>query len=128
MPPSNHHSGKSYRWRGNKKLISKLPASFVDSLEREGRRTASFKNEGTFKAGGRNNELTKIAGSLRYRGLGDTAIATALQAINSTECSPPLGADEVDRIAESVGKYDTGSDEAFGWLGDVEESEPQFLA
>ena len=55
-------------------------------------------------------------------------IATALQAINSAACSPPLVADEVDRIADSVCKYDTGSDEAFGWLGDVVESEPQFLA
>ena len=128
VPPSNHHSGKSYRWRGNRRPIAKLPSSFVGSLERKGRRTANFQNEGTFKAGGRNNELTKIAGSLRYRGLGDTAISTALQAVNSVACSPPLGADEVDRIADSVGKYDTGSDEAFGWLGDVVESEPQFLA
>jgi len=128
VPPSNHHSGKSYRWRGNRRPIAKLPSSFLGSLERKGRRTASFQNEGTFKAGGRNNELTKIAGSLRYRGLGNTAIATVLQAVNDVACTPPLGADEVDRISDSVSKYETGSDEAFGWLGDVEESEPQFLA
>lgn len=128
VPPSNHRSGKSYRWRRNGKNVTTLPTSFVRSLARNVKRTASFQSEGLFKAGGRNNELTKIAGSLRYRGFGETAIATVLQAVNSAACSPPLGADEVDRIADSVGKYDTGSDEAFGWLWDVEESEPQFLA
>lgn len=128
VPPSTHHSGKPYRWRRNIKTTARLPSSFVRSLERKSTRTARFDNEGTFKAGGRNNELTKIAGSLRFRGLGETAIAAALRAINCAACSPPLGAGEVDRIAESVGQYDAGHEEAFGWLGDVEESEPQFLA
>ncbi|MEP4989569.1 MAG: bifunctional DNA primase/polymerase [Paracoccaceae bacterium] len=127
-PPSNHHSGKSYRWRRSGTTVMTLPSSFTRAIQPKAKRTANFGNEGTFKAGGRNNELTKIAGSLRYRGLGDTAIATVLQAVNGAACSPPLGIDEVDRIADSVGRYDTGSDEAFGWLGDVEESEPQFLA
>ena len=127
-PPSRHHSGKSYRWRRSGTTVMTLPSSFTRAIQPKAKRTANFGNEGTFKAGGRNNELTKIAGSLRYRGLGDTAIATVLQAVNSAACNPPLGIDEVDRIADSVCRYDTGSDEAFGWLGDVEESEPQFLA
>src|SRR6056297_887300 len=55
-----------------------------------------------FKAGGRNSELTKIAGSLRFRGLAETAIAGALQAINVAACSPPLDDDEVERIAARV--------------------------
>lgn len=128
VPPSTHHSGKPYRWRGNRKTAARLPSSFVRSLERKTTRTARFDNEGTFKAGGRNNELTKIAGSLRFRGLGETAIAAALRAINGTACNPPLDGHEVNRIAESVSKYDASHEEAFGWLGDVEESEPQFLA
>lgn len=128
VPPSTHHSGKPYRWRRNRKTAARLPSSFVRSLERKTTRTARFDNEGTFKAGGRNNELTKIAGSLRFRGLGETAIAAALRAINGAACSPPLGSDEVDRIADSVSQYDAGHEEGFSWLGDVEESEPQFLA
>lgn len=81
-----------------------------------------------FKGGGRNNELTKIAGSLRFRGLTETAIEGALQAINVAACSPPLDDDEVERIAASVSEYEAGHEAAFGWLGDVEEGDPQFLA
>ncbi len=81
-----------------------------------------------FRGGGRNNELTKIAGSLRFRGLTETAIAGALQAINVASCSPPLDADEVETIAASVAEYDAGHEGAFGWLEDVEEEEPKFLA
>lgn len=128
VPPSTHHSGQPYRWRRNRKMAARLPASFVRSLERKATRTACFENEAAFKAGGRNNELTKIAGSLRFRGLGETAIAAALRAINGAACSPPLDGDEVDRIAGSVSKYEANHEEAFGWLDDVEESEPQFLA
>lgn len=81
-----------------------------------------------FTGGGRNNELTKIAGSLRFRGLTETAIAGALQAINEAACSPPLDTDEVATIASSVARYDAGHEGAFGWLEDVEEEEPKFLA
>ena len=83
---------------------------------------------GVFKDGGRNSELTKIAGSLRFRGLTETAIADALQAINVAACSPPLNADEVERIAASVSACEAGHEAAFGWLGDVDEDDPQFLA
>ena len=91
-------------------------------------RTARFDSVAAFKAGGRNNELTKIAGSLRFRGLNETAIAGALHAINVAACSPPLDIDEVESIASSVAKYDAGHEGAFGWLEDVEEEEPKFLA
>lgn len=85
----------------------------------------SVQNEGTYTAGRRNNKITKIAGSLKYWGLGDRAFATVLQSIISAACSRPLGIDEGDRIADSIGRYDTGSDEAFGWLGDVEDNRAQ---
>ena len=127
-PPSMHKCGRRYRVQRGKDRLAALPADFVRTLKHEKSRTANFDAVGAFKAGSRNNELTKIAGSLRFRGLAKTAIAGALQAINATACSPPLDADEVERIASSVGKYDAGHEEAFGWLGDVEESTPQFLA
>lgn len=83
---------------------------------------------GAFKCSGRNTELTKIAGSLRFCGLAETAIAGALQAINEAACSPPLDGDEVKRIVARVSRYEAGNETAFGWLEDVEEEEPEFLA
>ncbi|MDE9449915.1 bifunctional DNA primase/polymerase [Aliiroseovarius sp. Z3] len=126
--PSMHKCGRRYRVRRGKTPVATLPADFVQSLAVTGTRTARFDAGAAFKAGGRNNELTKIAGSLRFRGLTETAIAGALQAINAAACSPPLDVDEVEGIASSVARYDAGHENAFGWLGEVEESEPQFLA
>jgi len=124
--PSMHKCGRRYRVQRGKPQVATLPADFVRCLTRTETRTVRFDSVGAFRAGSRNNELTKIAGALRYRGLAEAPIAAALQAINATACRPPLGDDEVERIASSVGKYEAGYDEAFGWLGDVEESEPQF--
>jgi Bifunctional DNA primase/polymerase, N-terminal/Primase C terminal 1 (PriCT-1) len=102
VPPSRHHSGKQYRWQRNSVPVAALPTAFVEALARPARVTVHFGGEAAFKAGGRNSELTKIAGSLRFRGLSGSAIAGALQAINAAACAPPLDADEVDRIANSV--------------------------
>jgi RecA-family ATPase len=127
VPPSRHHSGKQYRWQKTSVPVATLPTAFVEAFPRPARVTVQFGGKAVFKAGGRNSELTKIAGSLRFRGLSGSAIAGALQAINAAACSPPLDADEIDRIASSVGKYEAGSEAAFGWMNDVVESEPQFL-
>ncbi len=128
VPPSNHHSGKQYSWLKTELDVATLPTSFINMLGRPEKATLQFGGEAAFKAGGRNTELTKIGGSLRFRGLSETAIACALQAINVVACVPPLDKGEVDGIASSIGRYETASESAFGWLNDVEESEPQFLA
>ena len=126
--PSIHECGRRYRVQRKVKRIATLPADFVSSLARTEKGTTKSNAVSVFKAGGRNNELTKIAGTLRFRGLAETAIAGALQAINANACRPPLDEGEVDRIAASVSRYEAGHEGAFGWLGDVEESTPQFLA
>jgi hypothetical protein len=127
VPPSTHHSGKRYRIRRGSTAIAQLPRPVIDALTPPTRVKVRFGESGHLKTGGRNTELTKIAGSLRFRGLPETAIAGALQAINDAACNPPLDADEVDRIASSVMRYEAGSEAAFGWMSDVVESEPQFL-
>jgi Bifunctional DNA primase/polymerase, N-terminal/AAA domain/Primase C terminal 1 (PriCT-1) len=128
VPPSTHHSGKRYRVRRAATAIAQLPQTVIDELALPARVKVDFGGNGHFKAGGRNVELTKIGGSLRFRGLSESAIGAALQAINTAACAPPLEAEEVDRIASSIGRYESASEAAFGWLDDVEESEPQFLA
>lgn len=63
------------------------------------------KVEGSIPAGERNNTLTSLAGTMRHRGFGETAILEALTAENSERCDPPLSDDEVARIAASVVRY-----------------------
>jgi hypothetical protein len=53
----------------------------------------------------RNIRLTSIAGKLRNAGLSATALELALLQVNADRCSPPLGEEEVMRIAASVARY-----------------------
>ncbi len=57
----------------------------------------------------RNNELTRIAGSMRRLGLGAEAIEATLMATNATHVSPPLLDIEVKQIAASIMSYAAGS-------------------
>jgi hypothetical protein len=71
-------------------------------------------NGASFEKGSRNENLTSIGGSLRRRGLSSDLIEDALAAINDGACRPPLDHREVHRIAASVGRYETPSEELFG--------------
>jgi hypothetical protein len=58
--------------------------------------------------GGRNHELTRIAGRLRARGCYDVDLFSSLSAVNDSQCVPPLPAPEVQKIARSVCRYPVG--------------------
>ena len=63
------------------------------------------KVEGSIPDGERNNTLTSFAGTMRRRGMSETAILDALRAENNERCNPPLPDEEVARIAASVMRY-----------------------
>jgi len=63
--------------------------------------------------GGRNSTLISLAGTMRYRGMGEAAIAAALLADNRERCEPPLDDDEVRKIARSVMRYPPANDNGF---------------
>ncbi len=58
----------------------------------------------------RNRTLASMAGTMRKRGMGETAIRAALLATNAEQCEPPLEEAEVRRIAASIGQYPPGED------------------
>jgi len=58
--------------------------------------------------GSRNSMLTSLAGTMRRRGMGETAIVAALLETNATTCEPSLKEDEVRGIAASVARYAPG--------------------
>jgi len=129
VPPSRHHSGKQYRSkRGSTPKIAVLPLGFINGLKPERSKTVSFDQSSMVSKGGRNNTLASYAGYFRYKGLSDTAIERVLGALNHSICRPPLDDDEVANIAQSIGNYDAGFQNAFGSLADVEEEDVQFLA
>ena len=64
--------------------------------------------DGKIHEGRRNAHLTSLAGSMRRRGMSQSAIEAALQKENQERCDPPLPEIEVRQIAQSVGKYQPG--------------------
>lgn len=60
--------------------------------------------------GQRNSYLTSLAGTMRRRGMGESAIYSALQAENKDRCKPPLSESEIWTIAQSVSRYEPAED------------------
>jgi len=85
----------------------KLPAPIKKAMENSSKpanTTATV--EGVIKREGeRNTYLASLAGSMRHRGMPQTAIEVALLDVNQRQCQPPLTEDEVRRIAKSVSRY-----------------------
>ena len=63
-------------------------------------------NDGSIPESGRNNALMSLAGTMRNKGMSESAINAALQAENIANCKPPLDQSEVDAIATSVMRYE----------------------
>ena len=108
-PRSQHASGGVYR--GAQALDEAVALEMLPSWLAHPTDNRSVRNgdpvpgDGlTFSDGERNVTLTKIAGSLRRRGLGNHVISGALHEINERACDLPLGSEEVTRIASSIAK------------------------
>jgi len=112
VAPSVHPSGNRYSWDGmdGADSLGRLsePPGWLLRLAREKRpQTGSTAAPGRkIGAGRRNVELTSIAGVLRGRGAGEAELREPLTRINEMLCEPPLRAEEVERIAQSVSRYE----------------------
>lgn len=113
LAPSNHLSGREYRWVGKdgpKALLH--PAAVSDWMlelfaERREQKKTAVKNEAgeKFRQGQRSDSLASLAGSMRRRGMGLASIEAALIEENQSRCEPPLSDKEVHQIAASISRY-----------------------
>lgn len=58
--------------------------------------------------GNRNDTLASLAGTMRWRGMGEAELFGALEVTNRLRCKPPLPEEEVRRICASVARYEPG--------------------
>lgn len=107
VPPSNHVKG-DYRWTISPEDMAPADAPdwWLRLLEASKARTDVPQDGERIFAGGRNESLTSLAGTMRRVGLGYQAILSALQAHNLAACDPPLDDAEVVQIARSVSQYE----------------------
>lgn len=110
-PGSDHVSGRCYEWEVSGHPDDRKPANAGPSLlnlaakGNGSERAPAGKVEDTIPDGKRNDTLTSLAGTMRRRGMNESAILAALQVTNETQCSPPLDHGEVEQIAKSVARY-----------------------
>lgn len=106
-PPSPHPSGQRYEWDTppDEDEAAPLPAWLREQLTAPATNGAGPVGA-EVPSGQRNATLASLAGSMRKRGMQADAIGAALKVENTKRCSPPLPAQEVERIAASVGRYE----------------------
>jgi hypothetical protein len=106
-PPSIHASGESYVWESP--LTPTLPTLDSSSLHLHprGNRDTETISRDSIPLGKRDTTLTSLAGSMRRREMRAVEIEAALLAVNR-RCVPPLGEEQVRKIATSVARYPSG--------------------
>lgn len=112
MPPSPHPNGETYQYiagRGPDECpVAYAPEWLLELVVANPKRPAGNAEpvEGSIIAGGRNQTLTSLAGTMRRRGMARDTILAALIAENEAKCVPPLDVDEIERITDSVSRYE----------------------
>ncbi len=136
-PPSLHASGNYYAWANQLPPVP-LPPSLLDALSSPSKpkpypaaqpsllsspttdatpiepitnatQLLSLAKAEGIPEGKRNSALLSMAGALRHQGATSDAISEALKIINALQCTPPLSHAEVQRIAESAGRWEPGT-------------------
>lgn len=105
VPPSVHPSGKKYRWdKQCHREPQPLPAAILSVLRKQESQPAP-PIDTEIPARERNSTLASLGGTMRRRGMGETAICVALMITNIERCKPPLPLTEVQRIASNCARY-----------------------
>lgn len=116
LAPSNHITGNSYEWEislpESLESLPYPPQWFIDKTQKTDHEPAFQPGEGeVIPEGGRNDWLASVGGKLRKKGHDQEEIEALLAVKNRKHCSPPLSKEEVQRIAMSVSRYQTGDEE-----------------
>jgi hypothetical protein len=113
VPPSVHPCGRAYEWLGEKVdevswwEVPGAPVEEIAALAAERPLVAAGGGWSVVEAGGRDNFLMAVAGSLRRQGICEDGIREGVAALNQLYCLPPKRSADVERIARSAARYDT---------------------
>lgn len=113
MPPSLHISGRQYAWLPGRSPddlpVADAPEWLLAMVRQNGptpSHAAPLTDAELVTEGGRNQYLTKLAGSLRRIGATEATIRAALLAENEARIEPPLEVSEVEGIVQSIRRYE----------------------
>ena len=104
-PPSVHRSKKRYEWDGESENPAPLPEWLLNLMGSTKPDTAPQGVSALFGSGSRNSSLLSVGGFLKSKGMEQGQLITTLQSLNQAVCNPPLESQEVQQIANSLGRY-----------------------
>ncbi|MGH7634193.1 MAG: bifunctional DNA primase/polymerase, partial [Gemmatimonadaceae bacterium] len=122
LPPSVHPSGAVYRWEGSFDAVCDVPPIALAAMRAAQERINGGESQsaGTprreardiafqeaIDEGGRNNALTRYAGRLLAKGLGEDETLRLVAAVNTAQCKPPLPQSEVNALVSNVAARET---------------------
>jgi hypothetical protein len=84
---------------------AKLPERLVVAMNRSRPRAGGKVISEVIPEGQRNATLTSLAGTMRRRGMPQSAIEAALLEVNQAQCQPPMSEAEVKGIVASMSRY-----------------------
>lgn len=105
-PPSIHpDTGEPYRWEA-KIDLAPFPRRLFRFLQKGSIKKVAPPLPEIIREGERDQLLTSLAGTMRRRGASPRAILEALRIENASRVRPPLGDDQLRKIAKSIGAKD----------------------
>ena len=108
VPPSIHPSGRSYQWLDETRAIVEAPDWLLDLLSQTIKRPQTPLEFATLHDGGRDDGLLRYGGALRRRGADLPELEQKLLEANLRRCQPPLGKQQVLKIARSSTRWEKG--------------------
>lgn len=110
-PPSIHSNGKHYEWEQdpNEFILADATETVYKLIETaSNNETTEFKPPEVIQSGKRNETMYKYTCSLQSKGLTNEAITAAMEIENKQRCNPPLSDDELQKVLQSVFKFEKG--------------------
>ena len=125
VPPSRLADRREYRWEGSSDpsegaALADIPGWLLalavgPSTREEPAQDGAAGADNPIPEGKRNAHLASLAGTMRRRGMTESAILAALMAENAARCVPALSDEDVQKIARSIGRYSLGPALADPW-------------
>ena len=112
--PSVHVSGHVYEWETPPWRLKPAPCpqwliDLAKKKEVDIPTDSMATDKSKIPSGQRNAELTRVAGTLRNKGMSAVEILPSLIVVNNERCVPPLSDREVKLIVASIARYDPSS-------------------
>lgn len=116
-PPSLHRSGKHYEWITDQSPfeyeMAEAPEWMLRAISAKKDKDIEEKKDEIYiyGEGERDTALTSLAGKMRFVGASEEEMFNAIWSFNNTRCVPPLGIEQVKKIAKSISKHKKGKKE-----------------